>query len=90
MIFVIPLSGCSVDVSVEHLAEKFKIFSSKGGEGITSGSGQMKKDLTSGNYKVSSSVGVVGGTNTVNNSLYHQTQSGYKVFSTVQGAIVSQ
>ncbi|MGZ3770505.1 MAG: hypothetical protein ACXVCP_19545 [Bdellovibrio sp.] len=84
------LSACSMEASISSLVENFTNFKpSKGGEGLTSGSGQMQK-VTSGAYKVSSSVGVVTGTNTVNNSLYHQTAGGYKVYNTVQGAIVSQ
>ena len=41
-------------------------------------------------YKVSSSVGIVGATNANNTNLYYQTSGGYKVYGTVQGAIVSQ
>ncbi|HEY8272814.1 MAG TPA: hypothetical protein VIG33_18115 [Pseudobdellovibrionaceae bacterium] len=87
----IILSACSMEASIQNLAEEVKSLKAPGqAHGITSGSGQMKKDLTSGTYKVSASIGVVGGTNKVNNSLYHQTASGFKVYSTVQGAIVSQ
>lgn len=85
------LSACSIDASVQHLLSDLKILSSpKQAHGITSGSAQMKQDLTSGGYKISTSVGVVGATNSVNNSLLHQTVGGYKVYSTLQGVLVSQ
>lgn len=85
------LSACSMEASIQNLVEDIKILKAPGqAHGITSGSGQMKKDLTSGGYKVSASVGVVGATNSVNNSLYLQTSGGYKIYSTIQGAIVSQ
>ncbi|MGZ3744193.1 MAG: hypothetical protein ACXVB1_04930 [Pseudobdellovibrionaceae bacterium] len=87
----VMLTACSMEASIQSLVDDIKALKSPGtAQGITSGSGQMKKDLTSGTYKVSASIGVVGGTNTVNHSLYSQTSGGYKVYSTVQGALVSQ
>lgn len=88
---VTMLTACSIELSVENRAEKNSALKpSKIGQGITSGSVQMKKDVTTGTYKISASAGTVGGTNTVNNSLYHQTPGGYKIFSTVQGTLVSK
>jgi hypothetical protein len=85
------LSACSMEASIQNLVEDIKILNASGqAHGITSGSGQMKKDLTSGGYKVSASVGVVGATNAANNSLYLQTAGGYKVYSTIQGALISK
>lgn len=93
-ILAIMLSGCSMEASIQSLVDEVKSLKASGqAHGITSGSGQMQKASVSGvasGYKVSASVGIVGGTNSTNHSLYHETSAGYKVYSTVQGAIVSE
>ncbi len=92
----LTLTACSMEASIQSLVPDIQLFKAPGqAHGITSGSGQMKKTVNTttsavGEYKVSSSVGVVGGTNTNNASLYYQTSGGYKVYGTVQGAMVSQ
>jgi hypothetical protein len=90
------LSACSMEASIQSLVEDIKILKAPGqAHGITSGSGQAKQTTnisTSavGEYKVSASVGIVGATNTTTNSAYTETTGGYKVYSTLQGAIVAQ
>lgn len=90
------LTACSMEASIQSLVPDIEIFKAPGqAHGITSGSGQVKKTVNTstsavGEYKVSSSVGIVGATNTNNTNLYYQTSGGYKVYGTVQGAIVSQ
>lgn len=89
-LLALMLSACSMEASIQSLVPDIKIFKAPGqAHGITSGSGQMKVTDT-GNYKVSASVGIVGATNSANNSGLHTTSGGYKVYGTVQGAIVSQ
>ncbi|MBS1970056.1 MAG: hypothetical protein JSU04_07095 [Bdellovibrionales bacterium] len=89
------LTACSMEASIQSLVPDIEIFKAPGqAHGITSGSGQMKATSEVGTglnkYKVSSSVGIVGATNANNTNLYYQTSGGYKVYGTVQGAIVSQ
>ncbi len=82
------LSACSMEASIQSLVDNIKTFTAPGqAHGITSGSGQGK---VVGQYKVSTSLGIVGSSNTANNSIYYKTTGGYKVYSTLQGAIVSQ
>lgn len=90
-ILALMLTACSMEASIESLIENTDNVLSAPGQthGITSGSGQEKLTNT-GNYKVSSSIGVVGATNGTNNSLVYTTSGGYKVYGTIQGAIVSQ
>ncbi|WP_413290087.1 hypothetical protein [Bdellovibrio sp. HCB337] len=89
-ILALMLTACSMEASIQSLVPDIKIFKAPGqAHGITSGSGQMKVTNT-GTYKVSASVGIVGATNGANNSAVHTTSGGYKVYGTVQGAIVSQ
>lgn len=93
-VMALMLSACSMEASIQSLVD-VNIFKAPGqAHGITSGSGQMQTTTEAGTglqkYKVSSSVGIVGATNTTNNNLYYQTSGGYKVYGTVQGAMVSQ
>lgn len=89
-ILALMLTACSMEASIQDLVATIETLKAPGqAHGITSGSGQMKK-TGSGDYTVSASVGIVGSTNTTNKSLYYETTSGYKVYGTVQGAIVSQ
>lgn len=90
------LTACSMEASIQSLVPDIGIFKAPGqAHGITSGSGQMKKTVNTstsavGEYKVSTSVGVVGSTSPSTTNIYYQTSGGYKVYGTVQGAIVSQ
>lgn len=87
----LTLTACSMEASIQDIIDVAEVLKAPGQvHGITSGSGQKKKDLTSGQYTVSASVGIVGSTNTTNKSLYHQTSGGYKVFGSLQGAIVAE
>lgn len=90
-LLALMLTACSMEASIESLIDTNLDILNAAGQthGITSGSGQHKLTNT-GTYKVSTSVGVVGGTNGANNSLIYTTSGGYKVYGTVQGAIVSQ
>jgi hypothetical protein len=96
-VLALMLSACSMEASIQSLVEDINPFQAPGQvHGITSGSGQAQKstNLTTsavGEYKVSASVGIVGATTTdTTKNSYTETSGGYKVFSTVQGAIVAQ
>lgn len=91
----LTLTACSMEASIQSLVPDIGIFKAPGqAHGITSGSGQMKSTSEVGTglnkYKVSSSVGVVGSTSPSTTNIYYQTSGGYKVYGTVQGAIVAQ
>lgn len=87
-IMALTLTACSMEASIQDFIEDINPLKAPGqAHGITSGSGQAKQ---AGQYKVSASVGIVGATNTSNKSLYYETSGGYKVFGTLQGAIVSE
>jgi hypothetical protein len=89
-VLALMLTACSMEASIQSLVPDIGIFKAPGqAHGITSGSGQTKT-TSSGQYKVSSSVGIVGATNTNTTNLFYKTSGGYKVYGTLQGAIVSQ
>lgn len=84
------LSACSMNASIQSLVPTATtLTASSQAQGIASGAGQAKVTNT-GNYSVSSAAGMVGGSNTTNNSMVTTTSGGYQVYSTVQGAIISQ
>lgn len=95
-LLALMLTACSMEASIQSLIPDIGIFKAPGqAHGITSGSAQMKPTVNTatsavGEYKVSASAGVVGSTNLSNTKLYYQTTGGYKVYGTVQGAIVAQ
>lgn len=95
-LLALMLTACSMEASIQSLIPDIEIFKAPGqAHGITSGSAQMQKTTNTstsaiGEYKVSASVGVVGSTNLTDNKLYYQTSGGYKVYGTVQGAIIAQ
>jgi len=89
-ILALMLTACSMEASIQNLVPDISILKAAGqAHGITSGSGQMQVTNT-GTYKVSASVGVVGATNNADHGAVYSTSGGYKVFGTVQGAIVSE
>jgi len=89
-ILALMLAACSMEASIQSMIDTNKILSAPGqAHGITSGSGQAQATNT-GSYKVSASVGLVGASNGANNSAVYTTSGGYKVYGTLQGAIVSQ
>lgn len=88
--FVGLLSACSMSASIQSLVPTANTLTAPGqAQGIASGAGQAKVSNT-GNYSMSSVVGLTGGSSTTTNSMVSTTTGGYKVYTTVQGAIVSQ
>jgi hypothetical protein len=97
---LITLTACSMEASIQSLVDTIEVLKAPGSaQGITSGSTEAanptwgsgpNQGTANSAYKVYVSAGPVGGSNLSNNSLVHTTASGYKVFSTVQGAIVSE
>jgi hypothetical protein len=89
---VISLTACSMEASIQSLVDDIKILKAPGqAHGIASGAGQAQTATGGSNYKVSGAVGIVGGSTLSNStSLVHTTASGLKVYSSVQGAIVSE
>ena len=86
------LSACSMEASIQSLVDDIAILKAPGqAHGITSGSTQAVTATGGSNYKVSVSVGVLGGSTLTNNpSIVHTTASGLKVYSSLQGAIVAE
>ena len=89
---VLLLSACSMEASIQSLIDDIKVLKAPGqAHGITSGSSQAVTATGGGNYKVSASVGVTGGSTFSNNTtIVHTTASGLKVYSSLQGAIVAE
>jgi hypothetical protein len=86
------LSACSMEASISSLIEDVKNLQIPGqAHGIVSGASQSQSPTNSTNkYKVSVSAGGIGGSTLSTTSLVHTTAAGYKVYSSVQGAVVSE
>lgn len=87
------LSACSMEASIKSLEDGIKTLQAPGQPaGITSGSSQAQLTTDGSNgthpYRVSTSVGVLGANNLTTKGMYHNTGT-YKVYSSLQGALVS-
>lgn len=76
----LTLPACSLDASLEQLDSIAKVFTNKTGEVVNTSS---QKFTTPGGKTVSVSLG------SNYNNLVGETKRGYKVYSTVQGQIIS-
>lgn len=90
--FALALSACSMEASIQSLVDEINVLKAPGQvHGIATGAVQGQSPTNSTNkYLVSSSVGITGGSSLTSTSLVYTTTSGLKVYSSVQGAIVSK
>jgi len=85
----LTLTACSMEASIQSLVDTVKTLKVPGqAQGITSGSVEAQTASGGQNYIVYGSVGVVGGSSA--SSMMIHTTNNYKVYSTVQGAIIAE
>lgn len=91
------LTACSMEASIESIVDDIKLFQAPAkAHGLASGAAQMQLTTDTGSgvvgaYKYSHTVGLTGGSNGQSNALkYTTTAGGYKVYGTIQGAMVAK